>query len=191
MIRTLNKSLATVLLCGAVGLAGSAFAQAGGAAGGGAAGNPAAAGSTGPGAIGGTAGSINANSGATTSGIGNAGSEIGPGNTNANGAGTTHTGPGQIDTPKSANANTSSKTTSGTDSTLASNASQTDKPDFLGNVQSKSTPARGLKGAAMKRVDTNERRITAELNRASASSTGNANASNQASISTGSNQTIQ
>ena len=170
MIRPLNKSLATVLLCGAIGVAGSAFAQAGGAAGG---------------------GSIDANGGASTSTIGNAGSEIGPGNSNANANGTTHTGPGQIDSTAGANANTSSSGVSSNRSASASNALQSDKPDFLGNVQSKSTPARGLKGTAMKRVDTNERRITAELNRASASSTGNANASNQASISTGSNQNIQ
>jgi hypothetical protein len=148
------------ILCGAVGLAGSAFAQAGAGAG-----SPAATGS--------------------------AGSEIGPGDSNANAAGTTHTGPGQIDSPAGANANTSSSGASANATASASNAPQGDKPDFLGNVQSKSTPARGLKGAAMKRVDTNERRITAELNRASAAGTGNANASNQASISTGSNQNIQ
>jgi hypothetical protein len=68
---------------------------------------------------------------------------------------------------------------------------QADKPNFLSGVQSKSTPARGLKGTAMKRVDDNERKITAELNRASASSTGNANASNQASISSGVDSNIQ
>jgi hypothetical protein len=43
----------------------------------------------------------------------------------------------------------------------------------------------------MKRVDQNERKITAELNRASATSTGNANASNQASLGSGSDQNIQ
>jgi len=53
---------------------------------------------------------------------------------------------------------------------------------FLASVQSKSTPAKGLNRAAMARVDRNERQITVALNRASAASTGNANASAQASI---------
>jgi len=43
----------------------------------------------------------------------------------------------------------------------------------------------------MRTVDANERKITADLNRASASSTGNANASNQASINSGVDSNIQ
>jgi hypothetical protein len=43
----------------------------------------------------------------------------------------------------------------------------------------------------MARVDANERKITSELNRASAASTGNANAANQASLNSGSDQNIQ
>ena len=43
----------------------------------------------------------------------------------------------------------------------------------------------------MARVDGNERRITSELNRASASSTGNANASNQATINRAGNTITQ
>ena len=109
----------------------------------------------------------------------------------ANATGATRTGPGQIDSHAAANTNTSSYGASADASASASDSAQADKPDFLGNVQSKSTPARGLKGAAMKRVDTDERRITADLNKASAASTGNANASNQASIGGASNPTIQ
>jgi hypothetical protein len=144
MVGLINKSLATALLCGAIGLAGSALAQDNSA-------------------------------------------ESAPAGANA--ATATHTGPGQIDSSASAKANTSSYGASGNASADAS--TQTDKPDFLGKVQSKSTPARGLKGAAMKRVDTNERKITADLNKASASSTGNANASSQASIGSGNNPNIQ
>jgi hypothetical protein len=55
-------------------------------------------------------------------------------------------------------------------------------PAFLDKVQSKSTPAKGLSTAAMARVDEQERRITAELNRASAAGAGNASASTQANI---------
>jgi hypothetical protein len=80
---------------------------------------------------------------------------------------------------------------SSSETASASGSSSEEKPDFLASVQSKSTSARGLKGAAMKRVDQNERKITAELNRASATSTGNANASNQASLGSGSDQNIQ
>jgi len=146
MVRQLNKSLATVLLCGAIGLAGSALAQDNSA-------------------------------------------ESAPAGANATTA--THTGPGQIDRSTDANAKSSLNGSSGNASASASASAQTDKPDFLGNVQSKSTPARGLKGTAMKRVDDAERRITADLNKASAASTGNANASNQASIGSGSNPNIQ
>jgi hypothetical protein len=142
MVGLINKSLAAALLCGALGLAGSALAQDNSA-------------------------------------------ESAPAGANATAA--AHTGPGQIDSTAAAKANTSSYGASGS----ASASLQTDKPEFLASVQSKSTPARGLKGAAMKRVDTNERHITADLNKASAASTGNANASSQASISSGSNPNIQ
>ena len=143
MASLLNKSLAAALLCGAIGLAGTALAQVG------------AAGSESKGA--------------------------------ASATGATHTGPGQIDS--SAGSNTSSYGASG--KATASADTSAEKPGFLNDVQSKSTKARGLKGAAMKRVDANERKITAELNRASAQSTGNANASSQASVNTRSDQNIQ
>jgi len=65
------------------------------------------------------------------------------------------------------------------------------KPSFLNSVQSASTPAKGLNKAATAKVDEKEKLITAELNRASASSTGNAAASNQASISDGGANTTQ
>ena len=146
MVGLINKSLATALLCGAIGLAGSALAQDNSA-------------------------------------------ESAPAAANATTA--THTGPGQIDSTAAAKANTSSYGASGSASASAKDSLQTDKPQFLASVQSKSTPARGLKGAAMKRVDTNERRITADLNKASAASTGNASASSQASIGSGSNPNIQ
>jgi hypothetical protein len=74
-------------------------------------------------------------------------------------------------------------------STASGTASAT--PSFLGSVQSKSTPARGLNGSAMSRLDSNERRITGELNRASASSTGNANSANQASLNGAGNTVTQ
>jgi hypothetical protein len=48
----------------------------------------------------------------------------------------------------------------------ANNASS--NPSFLAGVQSKSTPAKGLNGAAMNRVNRNEQRTTSDLNRASA-----------------------
>jgi hypothetical protein len=65
---------------------------------------------------------------------------------------------------------------------VGSSATTTETPNFLGKVQSKSTPAKGLSQAATARVNQQERRITAELNRASAASTGNATASSQATI---------
>ena len=142
MVNMLNKSLAAALMCGAIGLAGTALAQEG------------------------AAGSASTNAPAAT-----------------------HTGPGQID--RSAGATIGSGPTKDTGSASASASASAEKPDFLASVQSKSTSARGLKGTAMKRVDQNERKITAELNRASASSTGNANASSQASLNPGSDQNIQ
>ena len=66
-----------------------------------------------------------------------------------------------------------------------------DQPSFLGTVQSQSTPASGLSGSEMIRVDGNERRITSDLNRASAASMGNANAANQGTMGAGNRSTIQ
>jgi len=151
----LNKSLAAALLCGAIGLTGTALAQVGTPDG--ATKNATGSANSGPGAIGSSAGST----------IGSAPAWA------------------------AASGNTSSYGASGNASASASGSLQADKPNFLSSVQSKSTPARGLKGTAMKRVDDNERKVTAELNRASASSTGNANASNQASINSGVDSNIQ
>ena len=158
MARILNKSLAAALLCGAIGLTGTALAQVGAA-------DAEAKGAANNEAVGGSP----------------TGSSIAVGGV--------HTGPGQIErsTGTAANSNSSSYGASGN----ASASATEEKPAFLSGVQSKSTPARGLKGTAMKRVDDNERKITAELNRASATGTGNANAASQASIETGSNPNIQ
>ena len=90
-----------------------------------------------------------------------------------------------------ANTSTSDTQANTSASASASGALSSDAPNFLGSVKSKSTPARGLGKAGTARVDRDERRITAELNRASAASTGNANASNQASINAGSTTITQ
>ena len=175
MVGMLNKSLAAALLCGAIGLTGTALAQSAevGAGAAGAETNAAAAGSL--------TGSSTAAGGVRT----------GPGQIERSSGATTGSEPAKNTGSASAAGNSSSYGASGSASASASGSSAADKPTFLSSVQSKSTPARGLKGTAMKRVDANERKITAELNRASATSTGNASASSQASINAGSNPNIQ
>jgi hypothetical protein len=174
MVSMLNKSLATALLCGAIGLAGTALAQTGAA--GGASTDTTAATHTGPGQIDRSADS------ATDSGKA-AESASAKAKINASAK--------AKNTSAKAKTNTSSYGASSSETASLGGSSSEEKPAFLNSVQSKSTPARGLGKAAMARVDANERKITSELNRASAASTGNANASNQASINTGSDQNIQ
>lgn len=167
MARILNKSLAAALLCSAIGLAGTAFAQAG------------------------ASGAVDSEAKGAATNEAAGGSPTG----SSIAVGGVHTGPGQIERStgsEAATKNSGSTTANSNSSSYGASASATEeKPTFLSGVQSKSTPARGLKGTAMKRVDNDERKITAELNRASATSTGNANAASQASIGTGSNPNIQ
>jgi hypothetical protein len=175
----LNKSLATALLCGAIGFAGTALAQTGAA--GSASTDTTAATHTGPGQIDSSASSsIDASKDAgkaKTTGAAKAKAKTAV--------------KAKAKTSANAKTNTSLYGASGSETASLGGSSSEEKPAFLNSVQSKSTPARGLGKAAMARVDANERKITSELNRASAASTGNANASNQASINTGSDQNIQ
>ena len=180
MVSILNKSLATALLCGAIGLAGTALAQTG--ASGSASTDSTAATHAGPGQIDSKSESSLAGS---TSDAGKA-KATEPAKAKAKTAAKP-----KLKTSANAKAKTSLYGSSGSETASASASSSEEKPAFLASVQDKSTPARGLKGAAMKRVDQNERKITSELNRASAASTGNANAASQASLNPGSDQNIQ
>jgi hypothetical protein len=212
MTSNFHKAFAAVLLTGAVALAGPSFAAAAGTAVGPSApasGTPSAvpdatsipapatdpagiatpqaghAGDAATGKLGGNAETGIKAPGGTVDAAGTLGADNNVNATPAGQTGAAQTGPKAQDEANGAG-NSPESSTSG----VAANESGGTEAIGAG-LGKTATPAKGLSKTAKARVNRNEMKITSELNRQSASSTGNANPSNQASTNPGGEGAIQ